>query len=111
MAGTASTPEPTPAHPVGPGNMRPVHDGAGPADEARRRAEGRIRGWLSWAFWTAGLAVLVLVILPRLGWIWAAILFALWIAVDKTLDRLLWPRAGRSAAAWLLARKNRRNAR
>ncbi|GMA24622.1 hypothetical protein GCM10025864_23810 [Luteimicrobium album] len=109
MSGTASTPEPSRASSPAPGNMRPVHDGADPADEARRRTEGRIRGWLSWTFWTAGLAVLVLVLLPRFGWIWAAIVFALWLAVDQMLDRLLWTRTGRRAAAWWLARQNRRN--
>jgi len=90
--------------------MRPVHDGADPADEARRRAEERVRDWLSWTFWSAGLAVLVLGVLPRLGWVWAAISFALWLAVDQALDRLLGPRVSQQVASRRLARQNRRDA-
>jgi len=88
--------------------MRPVHDGADPVDERRRRTEARAAAWFSWTVWVAGLAVLMFAVFPRLGWIWSGVVFLLWYAVDVVLDRLLWPRVSRRVASWWLARPTTR---
>jgi len=106
VSGTASTPQPP--RPPAPGNMRPVHDGADPVDEARRRTEDRLATWL----WRLTLAIfLVLGTLigdPRHGWVWWVASTVIVGGVVLVLEFLVWPRVVRRLTPWVLARQDRR---
>ena len=110
MSGTASAPDSPRARPPAPGNMRPVHDGADPVDEARRRIQKRldtVQWWLTLAIClTFGGRIGDL----RPGWVWWVVTAAILAGVFLVLELVVWPPVIRRATRWLLARQNRRNA-
>ncbi|MFC8734290.1 hypothetical protein ACFT5B_17700 [Luteimicrobium sp. NPDC057192] len=110
MSGTVSTPEPARPQQPAPGNMRPVHDGADPVDETRRRLQDRLSTVLSWLTLAICLAVGIPIDNLRPGWVWWVVSGLIALVIVLVLQFVVRPRVVRRLTPWLLARQNRRNA-
>jgi hypothetical protein len=91
--------------------MRPVHDGADPEGEEREIAERQLRTAASWSQAVVVVALGVALTLSGAGWPWWVAVALLLLGILLVLELVVWPRVVRRATPWLLARKNRRNAR
>lgn len=111
MSDSVSGPGPAGPQPHAPGKMRPVHDGADPVDEARRR----IRSRLDTAQWWLTLAI-CLTFTGRIGglfgtgWVSWVATAAILVGAFMVLELVVWPPIARRATLVLLARQIRRNA-